>query len=271
MKFIDDGTVAVSLNLKSSLVHDSAQRPKPVNYSERTCQVLPPQNNLLQHYLEDAEVFTFQNKMKINPNKTKIIKFNKSRKQDFPPELFLSDNEKLEVVPEIKLVGVLVTQGLKWQKNTDYICAKARQKLWVLRRLQKFNIETDKLLDVYKKEVRSLLEYAVPVWNSGLTQNQSNQIERVQKGAFRILLGESYICYEVACTLLNMEPLKHRRTQLCLKFAKNDLKRDKTLFTKISKTVDTRRPTKLVKEFNCRTSRFKKSSLPYLCQLLNNQ
>ena len=114
VKFIDDGTVAVSVNMKSSLVHDSAQRPKPVNYSERTCQVLPPQNNLLQHYLEDAEVFTFQNKMKINPNKTKIIKFNKSRKQDFPPELFLSDNEKFEVVPEIKLVGVLVTQNLKW-------------------------------------------------------------------------------------------------------------------------------------------------------------
>ena len=87
----------------------------------------------------------------------------------------------LEVVPEIKLVGVMVTQDLKWQRNTDLICAKARQKLWVLRRLKRFSIENEKLVDVYKKEVRSLLEYAVPVWHSSITQKQSNQIERVQK------------------------------------------------------------------------------------------
>ena len=103
--------------MKKSLVQDTSQRPKPLDFNERTCQVLPPQNNLLQHYLDDAEEFTSQNKMKINPTKTKIIQFNKSRKHDFPPELSLSSNEKLEVVSEIKLVGVVVSQDLKWQKT----------------------------------------------------------------------------------------------------------------------------------------------------------
>ena len=140
VKFVDDGTVAVSITMKSSLVQDNITRQKPLNYNERTCQVLPSQDNLLQLYLEEAEKFTFQNKMKLNPKKTKIIKFNKSRKHDFPPEVFLSGNQMLEVVPEIKLVGVMVTQDLKWQRNTDLICAKARQKLWVLRRLKQFSI-----------------------------------------------------------------------------------------------------------------------------------
>ena len=119
--------------------------------------------------------------MKINPNKTKIIKFNKSRKHDFPPEVFISGAQMLEVVPETKLVGVIVSQDLKWEKNTDFICTRARRKLWVLRRLRKFKIELPKLADVYKKEIRSLLEYAVPVWHSSITVKQSNQIERVQK------------------------------------------------------------------------------------------
>ena len=51
--------------------------------------------------------------MKMNPKKTKIIKFNKSRKHDFPPELLLSGDQMLEVVPEVKLVGVVVIHDLR--------------------------------------------------------------------------------------------------------------------------------------------------------------
>ena len=91
--------------------------------------------------------------MSINPKKTKIMKFNKSRKHDFPPELYFSDKQRLELVQEVKLVGVVVSQDLKWQKNVDFICKKACQKLWVLRRLKKFNIKTYQLFDVYQKEV----------------------------------------------------------------------------------------------------------------------
>ena len=110
--------------------------------------MLPSQDNLLQLYLEDAEKFTFQNKMKLNPLKTKITEFYKSTKHDFPPEVFLSGNQMLEVVPEIKLVCVIVTQDLKWQRNTDIICAKARQKLWALRRLRQYSLENENLIDV---------------------------------------------------------------------------------------------------------------------------
>ena len=124
----------------------------------------------MQYYLDDAEKFAFENKMKVNPKKTKIILFNKSRKFDFPPELKLSGGEFLEVVPDVKLVGVIVDQRLSWQRNTDYICNKATQKLWIIRRLKKYNLGISTLLDVYIKEVRSLLEHGVPVWHSGLTR-----------------------------------------------------------------------------------------------------
>ena len=145
--------------------------------------------------------------MKINPSKTKIISFNKSRKFDFPPELKLSNGEILEVVKEVKLVGVMVDSNLSWKKNTDYICQKAIRKLWIIRRLKKLKMDISTLLDVYTKEVRSLLEHAVPVWHSGLTKRQSAQIEKVQKTAFRIMLDTNYTNYETACNLLNLEPL----------------------------------------------------------------
>ena len=125
----------------------------------------------------------------------------------------------------------MVNHDLKWNMNTDYICTKGSQKLWILRRLVKYQLDEFKILDVYKKEVRSILEYAAPVWHSGLTKQQSNQIERIQKQAFRIILGKDYIGYEVACTILSMEPLHARRTHLCINFAKKDLRRTQNLKT----------------------------------------
>ena len=37
------------------------------------------------------------------------------------------------------------------------------------------------IFDVYTKEVRSILELAVPVWHSGLTRVQTKDIERIQR------------------------------------------------------------------------------------------
>ena len=157
VKYVDDGTVAVSINLNQSLFHDPIQRQRPLNYHERTHQILPAQNNLLQFYLDDTEEFTVQNRMKINAKKTKVISFNKSRKFDFPPEVRFSDQQNLVVVPDLKLVGVVLSDDLKWQKNTEYICERARQKLWTLRRMKKHNLELFKIFDVYTKEVRPLV------------------------------------------------------------------------------------------------------------------
>ena len=98
--------------------------------------------------------------------------------------------------------------------------------------MKKFNLDVYKIFDVYTKEVRSILEFAVPVWHSGLTKSESRQIENIQKASFKIILGECYISYEVACTILRAEPLELRRAQLCLKFAKKDFKKTHSLVQK---------------------------------------
>ena len=174
------------------------------------------------------------------------------------------------MVSELKLVGVIVSDDLRWKKNTDYICQKATQKLWTLRRLKNFNLDIFKIFDVYSKEIRSLLELAVPVWHSGLTKQESEKIEKIQKTAFKIILGNNYLNYDVACTLFEVEPLDFRRIELCLNFAKKDMKKDNSIFIKNLDIGKTRRKPDIVKNIKCRTKRFEKSSLPYLSRLLNN-
>ena len=269
VKFVDDGTVAVSINLKKSLIPDPVQRPCPLNFHERNQLILPPENNLLQAFLEDTERFADDNQMVINTQKTKSICFNTTRKWNFPPEVYFSDNLNLECVREVKLLGVIISDNLKWDKNTTYICKKAMKKIWTLRRMRNLGLDTKHMFDTYTKEIRSVLELAVPVWHSGLTRKQSGDIERVQKTALKIILGENYINYDVACTLLETEPLEFRREKLCLKFSRKDIKSEQTLFSVVTNPPNTRTKKKLVHEYKYNTKRFRDSSLPYLARLLN--
>ena len=66
--------------------------------------------------------------MVINKDKTKIIKFSKSRKWDFPPELTFNDGTEIECVPTVKIVDVIVSQDLKWFQNSEFICKKSQKK-----------------------------------------------------------------------------------------------------------------------------------------------
>ena len=70
----------------------------------------------------------------------------------------------LEVVKEIKLLGVIITHD----QNTLNITNKAYKRLWILKRLKQMGKSNTVLIIVNTQQVRSVLEYALVVWNSSL-------------------------------------------------------------------------------------------------------
>ena len=90
----------------------------------------------------------------------------------------------------------------------------------MLRRLRLLKLDTSILLDFYCKEVRSVLEFGVAVWHSGITVRMRDRIERVQKVCVNIILCDSEwsVPYEIGCTILNIESLVYRRLDLCISF-----------------------------------------------------
>ena len=153
--------------------------------------------------------------------------------------------------------------------NTTYICSKARKKLWLLRRLQPLGLSTSDLFDVYVKEIRSILEYAVPVWHFSITKKEASEIEEIQKIAFRMILGQSYRSYVDACAQLGTVSLKERRLTICQKFTLKNVKSDNCLFRVVNSDRNLRKRKNLVHEYKCNTARFQKSSLPSLAKLAN--
>ena len=91
--------------------------------------------------------------------------------------------------------------------------------MWLLRRMKALGLEPEFILDYYLMEIRPVVEHGVPVWHSGLTNLQSNRLERIQKVALKIILGENYDSYNDACKIFSLEKLSERRVRLCSRYA----------------------------------------------------
>jgi hypothetical protein len=231
----------------------------------------------MQDQLESLHRFATGKLLRIKEKKSNVMKFNFSKSYDFPPELAISGfKQQLEVTNETRLLGVIITSDLKWNANTDFICKKAYKKMWSVRRMKLLDLEPLLMLDFYAKEIRSVVELAVPAWHSGLTVKQSKDIERVQRVAVSIILSDcnTGVCdmtYDMALVTLDIEPLYVRRDKLCLTFAKKTVKsRHADIFPKNGSEHFTRSK-EYYFENKSNTTRCYKSPVNYLTRLLNGK
>ena len=124
------------------------------------------------------------------------------------------------------------------------------------------------LKDIYLTFIRSVLEQSAVVWHSSLTKKNRQDLERVQKAAIRVIMGKNGL------KILKLDTHEKRRELLCLRFAKDCIKTEKVknLFPlNISKHAMKKRKQKKYKTNKQNTNRLKKSALPYMRKLLNDE
>ena len=187
---------------------------------------MPDELNQTTQELAKISEYVEQNFMQINKKKTKAILFNpKRRTLDFQPEVKVG-SETLEVVSQIKLVGLELTDDLTWHRNTLSLVRRAYAKIWMLRRLKVMGASRVAMLLIYYRHIRSILEFGVPAWNSALTEKEAAKIERVQRVAVKLIFGFG-ISYRKILKNNNLERLVDRRERLCLNFARKAIKHKK--------------------------------------------
>ena len=234
-------------------------------------QFIPSENLKTQRYLEDINNWTEKNKMQINQKKTLNIQFNFTKDKQFSAEIVLK-KEKLQSVSQTKLLGIIITDQLKWNENTKYIVKKANQKMRMLHKFSKFTKNKVHLMHIFKSQVRSVLEYCSTVWHSSLTESDSKDIERIQKAAVKLMMGKKYEGYLNSLKFLKLDSLQERREKNALNFAKKSAKHENFLnfFPRQEggHTMRTRYPERYVVN-KANTERYKRSAVPYLQRLLN--
>ena len=270
-KFIDDLTILEIVNLLTiGLTSYNMKQHVPADIPQHG-QFIPPQNLESQKWLEKINQWTINQKMKINGSKTKTMIFNFTKNHKFTTRLEMN-GEQLEVIDSTRLLGTIISNNLSWDENVSAIVRKSNARLELLRKLAPFGVPDEDMKIIYILFIRSLLEQSAPVWHSSLTQENSDDLERIQKSALKIILQQRYKNYSDAMKLLELDTLKQRREQLCLSFALKCLKHPKfkKMFPENQKEheMNTRDKEKYKVQFAL-TKRLQNSPIIYMQKLLN--
>ena len=182
------------------------------------------------------------------------------------------------------MLGVILTNDLKWFENTTHVCSKVNRKLFIISKLKHFGFQKEELLKAWVSILRPNTEYAVPLWHSGLSLFDSNRLEKLQKRVLGIILGTTYIenkryynvenkhlSYDETLQKLGLTSLTIRREVLTNKFALDSLQnvKHKDMFIeKVPHNINTRSKC-TINEIACKTQRYYKSAVPYMSRILN--
>ena len=236
-------------------------------------QVVSADNLESQKQLDKINAWTVKQKMRLNEKKTKNMIFNFTKKYQFTTKLNVN-NVNIEIPKETKLLGTVITEKLTWDRNTEEITKKAYKRMQLLHVAANFTASKKDLKDIYFTFIRSVLEQSAAVWHSSLTNKNRSDLERVQKGAIRVIMGKHYTSYKNSLKVLNIDSLEKRREILCLKFAKKCTLNEKlkNLFplNKNDHKMKLRKQKKY-KILKANTKRYKQSALPYMRRLLNDE
>ena len=178
----------------------------------------------------------------------------------------------LDIIDSTRLLGTVVRSDMKWHDNTQYITQKGYQRMTMLRKLYEFDIPKEDLVLIYTMYIRSVLEFNSNVWFSAISNEEREDIERVQRVACKVILKEEYTNYNDALKTLNLQTLSDRRQLLAKRFAEKCAKSEKfaDLFPLNPSSADLRNNEKYKVKF-ARTSRLKDSAIPAMQKLLNRQ
>ena len=73
-------------------------------------------------------------KMELNEEKTKCMAFNFTKKKQFSTRLTLN-GKNIETFKDIKLLGTIITDTLKWGKNTKFLVKRAYARMELMRQM----------------------------------------------------------------------------------------------------------------------------------------
>lgn len=166
----------------------------------------------LQNDLASFENFCNANNLFLNPDKCCVISYTRKRNPvNYPYTLC---NATLKRVSQIRDLGVIMDSGLTFVPHIDKILNKAFSQLGFILRVGKpfKKVSTYKLL--YNSYVRSLLEFASPVWHPHYKVHV-DRIERLQHKFVKALdyrCGHVYSSYEESAAYHKIDLLQNRRS-----------------------------------------------------------
>lgn len=145
-------------------------------------------NDKLNSQMKEVEEWLKLNRLKLNADKTKVMLIRGIRKKTLENNIEIHiENKKLEVVSELKYLGVIIDKNLNFSAHIDYINRKVGGKIGLMRRIGK-DMSPYMRCIVYKSIVAPLFEYCATIL-VGISKTNLQHLQTLQNQGMRIILG----------------------------------------------------------------------------------
>ena len=163
-------------------------------------------------------------KLTFNPSKTQVMLISRKNKITQSPQITMN-GEVVELVKEMKYLGIIIDTKLKWNKHVTYICSKAKRILHQILRTtgKKWGVSGDLLRLLYTNAIEPLISYGSRIWINGLENSTIKRTLISTQRSFAIMIIKGYrsISAEAALVLANLMPLD---IKLRMTASKSDLR-----------------------------------------------
>lgn len=226
----------------------------------------------LNRDLEKIAQWATRWKVTFNAKKSKDIIFSNKCLNNSPPLIF--GETFIERVNTHKHLGIFLTSNLDWSVQVNEVCLKANRKLAVLRSVKLLNRQTLDLL--YKLTVRSVVDYALPVYYKCLKVTDLARLENLQYKAGKVVTGAYHLTSKDKLNLeLGWETISKRGDILSLNiFQKIHLQETRPLIRKCMPKLDLEKPLKTRSKggyipFKFKSNKFNDSFFPHTVKMWN--
>ena len=169
--------------------------------------------DVLQSDLEKLQIWSSDWQLQFHPDKCFLLRIGSYHpSQEFVYKMRSNQNEVILPKKDFaKDLGVVCDKDLKFTEHINEAVGKANRMLGIIRRSFDY-LERKNFVLLYKTIVRSVLEYAAPVWFPQF-QYQVDLIESVQRRATKLMPGMSNLEYVDRLKILKLPTLLFRRVR----------------------------------------------------------
>ena len=167
-----------------------------------------------QEIADQVTKWSSENRVQLNSDKCKELRISFARNtQDFEP--IVINEKELEVIESAKLLGVTISNNLSWNARIEEVIKKASKCLYYLVQLRRAKVPPCDLALFYTSCIRSVMDYAAPVFHHSLPKYLMNELVCIEKRAMKIIQPNTD--YQAVLVNLNIEPIIQHHSKLCNK------------------------------------------------------
>ena len=172
------------------------------------------QSSNIHEAVNDLVTWSENNKFQVNEQKCKELRIT-FRKHHSALEPITANNTDIKNVESAKLLGITISNDLKWNAHVQEIICKVATRLYFLRQLKISNLDRKDMLLFYITCIRPVTEYACQVFHNSLPKHLCEDLERLQKRALRIIYpGSSYSEALIISGLSTLEQTRQKTENL---------------------------------------------------------